>query len=88
MIWKGIKFFTQTSRIGFRYTTLLSDGDSKTYKHLCALNVYGVDTVIVTKKIASIMTTSDWGHPFESCPLKARRRESLLGVEAGKKADS
>ena len=25
----------------FRYTTILSDGDSKTYKHLRALKVYG-----------------------------------------------
>ena len=25
----------------FRYTTLLSDGDAKTFKHLCSLNVYG-----------------------------------------------
>ena len=25
----------------FRYTTLLSDGDAKTYKHLCDLNIYG-----------------------------------------------
>ena len=29
----------------FRYTTLLSDGDAKTHKHLCSLKVYG-DTVI------------------------------------------
>ena len=34
----------------FRYTTLLSDGDSKTHKHLCALNVYGDDTVIVKEE--------------------------------------
>ena len=27
----------------FRYTTLLSDGDAGTYKHLCDLNVYGDD---------------------------------------------
>ena len=27
----------------FRYTTLLSDGDARTYKHLCDLNIYGDD---------------------------------------------
>ena len=26
---------------GFRYTTLLSDGDARTFKHLCDLRVYG-----------------------------------------------
>ena len=26
-----------------RYTTLLSDGDARTYKHLCDLNIYGDD---------------------------------------------
>ena len=28
-------------RHNFRYTTMLSDGDSRTHKHLCDLNVYG-----------------------------------------------
>ena len=27
----------------FRYTTLLSDGHARTYKHLCDLNIYGDD---------------------------------------------
>ena len=27
----------------FRYTTLLSDGDARTYKHLCDLNIYSDD---------------------------------------------
>ena len=31
---------------GFRYTTLLSDGDAKTLKHLTDLNVYGDDVVL------------------------------------------
>ena len=30
----------------FRYTTMLSDEDSSTYAHLCALNVYGDDVEI------------------------------------------
>ena len=30
----------------FRYTTMLSDGDSSTYAHLCALKVYGDDVEI------------------------------------------
>ena len=30
----------------FRYTTMLSDGDSSTYAHLCALKVYGDDVHI------------------------------------------
>ena len=37
-------------RHNFRYTTLLSDGDSKTHKHLCALNVYGDDVEIVKEE--------------------------------------
>ena len=40
----------------FRYTTLLSDGDSNTYKHLCALNVYGDVTVIVKEECINHMT--------------------------------
>ena len=40
----------------FRYTTLLSNGDSNTYKHLCALNVYGDVTVIVKEECINHMT--------------------------------
>ena len=66
----------------FRYTTLLSDCDSKTYKYLCALNVYGDDTVIVKEECIN-RVTQRWEQLFESCPLKARRRESLLAVGDG-----
>ena len=34
---------------GFLYTTMVSDGDARTFKHLCELNVYGED-VSLTKE--------------------------------------
>ena len=34
----------------FRYTTLLSDGDAKTFTHLCSLNVYGEDVSLVKEE--------------------------------------
>lgn len=33
-----------------RYTTILSDGDTKTYSHLCDLNVYGTSTPITKQE--------------------------------------
>lgn len=37
IIWK------RSVNYGFRFTTMLSDGDSKTFKHLNSLNIYGSD---------------------------------------------
>lgn len=37
IIWK------RSESYGFRYTTMLSDGDSKTFNHLNSLNIYGSD---------------------------------------------
>ena len=34
------------AKCGFRYTTLLSDGDAKTHVHLCGPKVYGDDVTI------------------------------------------
>ena len=38
ILWKN-----SIDKHGFRYTSVLSDGDASTYKHLCGLNVYGED---------------------------------------------
>ena len=35
---------------GFRYTTMMSDGDSRTFKHLTEKKVYGDDVVIVKEE--------------------------------------
>ncbi|GBM36684.1 hypothetical protein AVEN_221953-1 [Araneus ventricosus] len=42
ILWK------RSTSLGFRYTTVLSDGDSKTYQHLSELKVYG-DNVKIAK---------------------------------------
>ena len=34
----------------FRYTTLFSEGDAKTFSHLCSLNVYGQDVSLVKEE--------------------------------------
>ena len=44
ILWKN-----SVDRHNFRYTTMLSDGDSSTYAHLCSLNVYG-DGVVINKE--------------------------------------
>ena len=44
LLWKRSE-----ARSGFRYTTLLSDGDAKTHSHLCSLGVYG-DTSITKEE--------------------------------------
>ena len=41
ILWKN-----SVDRHNFRYTTMLSDGDSSTYSHLCSMKVYGDDVVI------------------------------------------
>ena len=33
---------------GFRYTTVVSDGDAKTFRHLCDMRVYG--EVVIAKE--------------------------------------
>ena len=35
---------------GVRYKTMVSDGNSRTYKHLCGLKVYGDTTKLVKEK--------------------------------------
>ena len=44
ILWKN-----SVDKHGFRYTSVLSDGDASTYKHLCGLNVYSED-VAITKE--------------------------------------
>ena len=44
-IWKRSVMTTK-----MRYTTLLSDGDAKTFKHLCDLHVYGPDCAIMKEE--------------------------------------
>ena len=53
-------------------------------KQLCALNVYGDETVIVKEECINHVVKR-LGTAFESCPLKARKMESHLAVEAGEK---
>ncbi|GFU98795.1 uncharacterized protein TNCV_1215111 [Trichonephila clavipes] len=57
--WKvnaAVKLWERSESIGFRYTTLLSDGDSKSFLELEERNVYGSETQI--KKQECINHTS------------------------------
>ncbi|GBM80049.1 hypothetical protein AVEN_45035-1 [Araneus ventricosus] len=40
------KLWSRSKKMGFRYTTILSDGDSKVFKYLSDKNIYGADTEI------------------------------------------
>ena len=40
-------------RHGFRYVTLLSDGDARTYNHIASLNVYG-DRCHIKKSVSTM----------------------------------
>ncbi|GBM58647.1 hypothetical protein AVEN_251917-1 [Araneus ventricosus] len=40
------KLWSRSENMGFRYTTILSDGDAKAFKYLNEKNIYGADTEI------------------------------------------
>lgn len=44
------RLWRRSETFGFRYTTLLSDGDSKTYLHLGKIKIYGNDVQIIKEE--------------------------------------
>ncbi|GFV22136.1 uncharacterized protein TNCV_1129971 [Trichonephila clavipes] len=44
------KIWSRSEACGFRYTTLLSDGDAKTHKFLNSLKIYGPDVEILKEE--------------------------------------
>ncbi|GFU99930.1 uncharacterized protein TNCV_3346851 [Trichonephila clavipes] len=44
------KIWSRSEACGFRYTTLLSDGDVKTHKFLNSLKIYGPDVEILKEE--------------------------------------
>ncbi|GFX08432.1 uncharacterized protein TNCV_3269211 [Trichonephila clavipes] len=64
-----VKLWERSESIGFRYTTLLSDGDSKSFLELKERNVHGSETQIkkecinhVRKRLGTALrqTVKDW----------------------------
>ncbi|GFT10629.1 uncharacterized protein TNCV_1943621 [Trichonephila clavipes] len=49
----AVKLWERSENIGFRYTTMLSDGDSKSFLELKEMNVYGSETQIKKKNVSS-----------------------------------
>ncbi|GFX80476.1 uncharacterized protein TNCV_2529841 [Trichonephila clavipes] len=54
----------RSQEIGFRYSTLLSDGDCKTFNYLTEKNVYG-DKFEIKKRSALIMSVKGWALVYE-----------------------
>ncbi|GFX56820.1 uncharacterized protein TNCV_495681 [Trichonephila clavipes] len=81
----AVKLWERSESIGFRYTTLLSDGDSKSFSELKERNVYGSKTQIkkeectnhVSKRmgIALRQTVKDWR--VKGVTLGGKKRFSL-----------
>ena len=61
----------------FRYTTLLSDGDAKTFKHLCSLNVYG--DVPPTKEECVNHVAKRMGTAFRNLSTQGKKKGVTLG---------
>ncbi|GFX49603.1 uncharacterized protein TNCV_4902451 [Trichonephila clavipes] len=80
-----VKVWEKSESIGFRYTTLLSDGDSKSFLELKEMNVYGSETQIkkeecinhVSKMLGTALrqTVKDWR--VKSVTLRGKKHGSL-----------
>ncbi|GFY10033.1 uncharacterized protein TNCV_3699932 [Trichonephila clavipes] len=81
----AVKLWERSESIGFRYTTLLSDGDSKSFLELKERNVYGSETQIkkeecinhVSKMFGTALrqTIKDWR--VKGVTLGGKKRGSL-----------
>ena len=61
----------------FRYTTLLSDDDAKTFKHLCSLNVYG--DVSLTKEECVNHVAKWMGTALRNLSTQGKKKGVTLG---------
>ncbi|GFX11779.1 uncharacterized protein TNCV_4341241 [Trichonephila clavipes] len=61
------KIWSQSEACGFRYITLLSDGDDKTHKFLNSLKIYGPNVEILKEDV--LITISTDKNPMHmKCP--------------------
>ncbi|GBN77789.1 hypothetical protein AVEN_59582-1 [Araneus ventricosus] len=72
ILWK------RSTSLGFRYTTVLSDGDSKTYQHLSELKVYG-DNVKIAKEECVNHVSKRLGTALRNSVKEWRARGVTLG---------
>ncbi|GFT66727.1 uncharacterized protein TNCV_1394951 [Trichonephila clavipes] len=89
----AVKLWERSESIGFRYTTLLSDGDSKSSLELKEMNVYGSETQIkiqecinhVSKRLGTALrqTVKDWR--AKGVTLGGMKRGSLCERRDNKK---
>ncbi|GFT52593.1 uncharacterized protein TNCV_3765071 [Trichonephila clavipes] len=83
----AVKLWERSESIGFRYTTLLFDGDSKSFLELRKRNVYGSETQIkkeecinhISKRLGTALrqTVKDWRVKGVTLRGKKCGRESL-----------
>lgn len=78
ILWK------RSEQLGFRYTTMLSDGDSKAFTHLKNINVYGKD-VTITKEECINHVGKRLGTALREVVKKCKAKGITLG---GKKVGS
>ncbi|GFU36845.1 uncharacterized protein TNCV_3727091 [Trichonephila clavipes] len=77
----ALTLWKRSTSLGFRYITVLSDGDCKTFNYLCEKKVYGPDIVI--KKEECINHVSKWLRTALRSTVKGCRAQ---GISLGGKA--
>ncbi|GFV61351.1 uncharacterized protein TNCV_445671 [Trichonephila clavipes] len=62
------KIWSRSEACGFRYTTLLSDGDAKTHKFLNSLKIYGPDVESLKEECINHSISTDKNPMHMKCP--------------------
>ncbi|GFT80662.1 uncharacterized protein TNCV_2772831 [Trichonephila clavipes] len=78
----AVKLWERSKSIGFRYTTLLSNGDSKSFLELKEWNVYGSETQIkkeecikhVSKRLGTALRQIDKDWRVKGVTLGGKKR--------------
>ncbi|GFV02013.1 hypothetical protein TNCV_4362631 [Trichonephila clavipes] len=55
----ALTLWKRSTSLGFRYITVLSDGDCKTFNYLCEKKVYGPDIVIKRKNVLIMLVNKE-----------------------------
>ncbi|GFV13215.1 uncharacterized protein TNCV_3655351 [Trichonephila clavipes] len=76
-----IDLMEMITSLGFRYMTVLSDGDCKTFNHLCQKKVYGPD-IVIKKEECINHVTKRLGTALRSTVKDCRTQGISLGGKA------
>ncbi|GBO16584.1 hypothetical protein AVEN_38249-1 [Araneus ventricosus] len=73
----AFKLWSRSEKIGFRYTSVLSDGDSKAFQHLTETKVYG--DIEIKKEECVNHASKRLGTALRNCVKEWRSRGVTLG---------